>query len=154
MASLTRVALVSVPDLLNVWLRFGRPMCEDVPDRYRRHVYFSPGAVFARVEWRLDTARAAGWRLAILRAAGPGERVVCLEGVTPGAQLLLQTMTTISTQQVLRVIDAIQAQAIALEEVSEDYWRVLHQRLLAGGELPVYTMAEHVAALLRREFLS
>lgn len=153
MTSLTRVTLVSVPDRLSVWLRFGRPMWEDVPDRYRRQVYFPTGAIFGRVEWRPGESRAAGWRLAVLRAAGPGEHVACLDGVMPGAQLLLHTTTTLKTQQALRVIDAIQTQGIAPEDVSEDYWCVLHQRLVTGIEPPVYSAAEHAAARRRRELL-
>lgn len=153
MADLTRVTLVSVPDRLSVWLRFGRPMWEDVPDRYRRQVYFATGEIFGRVEWRPGAARAAGWRLSILRAAGTGERVASLDGVEPGAQVLLHTGRTHKTQQALRLIDAIQAQGVVLEEVSEDYWRVLHQRLVAGIEPPMYTAAEHAAVLRRREVL-
>ena len=140
---LTRVALTCVPDCLSVWLRFGWPMYEDDPDPRLRHVYFAPGAVFARVEARAGDRR----RLAILRAAGPGERVQRIGGVEPGAQLLLHATTTRKTEQALAAIAAIEAQGIVPQEVSEDYWRVLHQRLVAGIEPPTYTAAEHAAAL-------
>jgi len=150
MTHLTRVALTCVPDCLSVWLRFGRPMWEDAPEDHHRHVYFPPGAIFARVECRAGDRQ----RLAVLRAAGPGERVVCLDGITPGAQLLLHATTTAKTLQALDAIAAIEAQHIALEEVSEDYWRVLHQRLVAGVALPVYSAAEHAAAQQRRRLLS
>ena len=146
MTGLTRVALACVPDCVSVWLRFGRPMFEDAPDQCIRHVYFTPGAVFARVECRAGDRR----RLAVMRAAGPGERVVCLDGIVPGAQLLLHATTTAKAVQALDAIAAIEAQRIALEDVSEDYWRVLHQRLVAGIEAPPYTAAEHAAAMGRR----
>ncbi|WP_202841527.1 DUF2840 domain-containing protein [Luteimonas saliphila] len=148
MTPLTRVALTCVPDYLSVWLRFGRPLWEDVPEDRSRCVYFPPGAIFARVEHRADGRQ----RLAVLRAAGPGERVVCLEGIAPGAQLLLHATTTAKTAQALNAIAAIEAQRIPPEDVSEDYWCVLHQRLVAGVALPVYAAAEH-AAMLRRKAL-
>lgn len=148
MSSLTRVALACMPDRLSMWLRFGRPMYEDAPEQCTRHVYFPPGAVFARVECRPGDRR----RLAILRAAGPGERVACLEGIAPGAQLLLHATTTAKATLALDAIAAIEAQRIAPETVSEDYWCVLHQRLVAGIEPPLYTAAEH-AAMLRRKAL-
>lgn len=146
MTHLTRVALSCVPDCLSVWLRFGRPMYEDEPDRCIRHVYFPPAAAFARVECRAGERQ----RLAVLRAAGPGERIVCLAGIAPGAQLLLYAATSAKTRQALAAIDAIAAQGIAPEDVSEDYWRVLHQRLVAGVEPPPYSAAEHAAVLQRR----
>lgn len=149
MTHLTRVALACVPDCLSVWLRFGRPLWEDVPEDQTRCVYFPPGAIFARVECRTGGRQ----RLAVLRAAGPGERVVCLEGIAPGAQLLLHATTTAKAAQALNAIAAIEALRIPLEEVSEDYWGVLHQRLVAGVTLPVYTEAEHEAAARRRSLL-
>src|SRR3546814_7451426 len=50
MTHLTRVTLTCAVDRPTVWLRFGWPMHEDDPDGCHRHVYFRPGAVFARVE--------------------------------------------------------------------------------------------------------
>lgn len=150
MTHLTRVALTCVPGCLSVWLRFGRPLWEDVPQDQTRCVYFPPGAIFARVECNAGGRQ----RLAVLRAAGPGERVVCLAGIAPGAQLLLHATTTAKVAQTLNAIAAFEAQRIPPEDVSEDYWCVLHQRLVAGVALPVYTAAEHEAAALRRSLLS
>ncbi len=149
MTHLTRVALACVPDCLSVWLRFGTPLWKDAPEEQGRHVYFPPGALFARVECRAGGRQ----RLAVLRAAGPGERVACLPGITPGAQLLLHATTQAKTKQALAAMAAIEAQRIPLEAVSEDYWHVLHQRLVAGVVPPVYTAAEHAAVLQRRSLL-
>src|SRR3546814_14678803 len=89
-------------------------------------------------------------QLAVLRAAGPGERIQCIARIEPGAQLLLHATTTARTELALQAIAAIETQRIAPDEVSEDYWRVLHQRLVAGVEAPPYTAAEHAAVTLRR----
>lgn len=146
MTCLTRVTLACAPEGPAAWLRFGRPMHEDDPDADRRHVYFAAGAVFARMECHAPDRR----RLAVLRAAGPGERVLRIAGIEPGAQLLLYATTTARTEQTLQAFAAIEAQHIPLDEVSEDYWRVLHQRLVAGVAPPAYTAAEHAAMRQRR----
>ena len=154
MIGLTRVRLVFVADRLNQWLRFGKPLMEDKPDPHYRHVYFAPGAVFGLVDWRANDYGTVRWRLSILRTVGPGERMACIADVEPGAQLLLHAPTPGKTRRVLQLIDAIEAQRIAPEEVSEDYWRVLHQRLVAGIDPPIYTAAEHTAMRHRCELLS
>lgn len=146
MTCLTRVTLACVADGPAIWLRFGRPMHEDDPDAGLRHVYFAAGTTFARMECHAPDRR----RLAVLRAAGPGERVLRIAGIEPGAQLLLYATTATRTEQALQALAAIDAQRIPLDEVSEDYWRVLHQRLVAGIAPPVYTAAEHAAMCQRR----
>ena len=153
MTALTRVRLAFVADRLNQWLRFGKPLIEDLPDPHYRHVYFAPGAVFGLVDWRANDYGTVRWRLSILRTAGPGERMACFADIEPGAQLLLHAATPGKTRRVLQLIDAIEAQCITLEEVSEDYWRVLHQRLITGIDPPVYSAAEHTAMWQRRELL-
>src|SRR3546814_874128 len=94
MTHLTRVTLTCAVDRPTVWLRFGWPMHEDDPDGCHRHVYFRPGAVFARVERATPDRR----QLSVLRAAGPGERVLRIAGIDPGAQLLLHATTTARTE--------------------------------------------------------
>lgn len=154
MTALTRVRLAFVADRLNQWLRFGKPLIEDLPDPHYRHVYFAPGAVFGLVDWRANDYGTVRWRLSILRAAGPGERVACIADVEPGAQLLLHVVTPAKARRILQLIDAIEAQCIDPVEVSEDYWRVLHQRLAAGIDPPAYSATEHAAMQRRRELLS
>src|SRR3546814_10391054 len=79
-------------------------MHEDDPDGCHRHVYFRPGAVFARVERATPDRR----QLSVLRAAGPGERVLRIAGIDPGAQLLLHATTTARTELALQAIAAIE----------------------------------------------
>src|SRR3546814_309210 len=146
MTHLTGVTLACAGDGPAVCLRFGRPMHEDDPDGRCRRVYFRAGAVFARMQCPAPGRQ----QLAVLRAAGPGERIQCIARIEPGAQLLLHATTTARTELALQAIAAIETQRIAPDEVSEDYWRVLHQRLVAGVEAPPYTAAEHAAVTLRR----
>src|SRR3546814_15539539 len=122
-------------------------MHEDDPDGCHRHVYFRPGAVFARVERATPDRR----QLSVLRAAGPGERVLRIAGIDPGPQLLLHATTTARPELALQAIAAIEAQRIALDQVTENYWWVLHPRFVAGIEGPPYTAAETSARGLPTE---
>jgi hypothetical protein len=146
MTSLPCVTLVYVPQRLNAWLGFGRPMLEDATENDCRYVYFAPGVVFGRMIWETDADDRVRAQFAVLRAIELGERVVRLDGVAPGARLLLHA-TTPAKAQVTDLIDAIETQHIALEEVGEDYWCVVPQRLVAGIAPPPYSAAEHAAVL-------
>src|SRR3546814_14722594 len=94
MTHLTRVTLTCAVDRPTVWLRFGWPMHEDDPDGCHRHVYFRPGAVFPRVERAPPDRR----QLSVLRAAGPGARVLRIAGIAPGAQPLRPATPTPGTE--------------------------------------------------------
>src|SRR3546814_14397564 len=91
---------------------------EDDPDGGQRHVYFRPGAVFARVERATPERR----QLSVLRAAGPGERVLRIAGLAPGAQLLLHATTNAQTELALQALAAIQAPRLPLDEVNANVW--------------------------------
>jgi hypothetical protein len=150
MTPLTRAVLVYVPDRINVWLRFGEPLRVRASNRWRRIADFVPSSIFCRVGWQSGEFGAAVWRLEVLRAVGPGERVLRVAGVQPGAQVLLWAATPERVRRALQMIDAIEAQGIAPVNVVEDYWRVLHNRLAANFDAHVYTAAEHAATLRRR----
>src|SRR3546814_13242176 len=132
MTHLTRVTLTCAVDRPTVWLRFGWPMHEDDPDGCHRHVYFRPGAVFARVERATPDRR----QLSVLRAAGPGERVLRIAGTAPGAQLLLHATPTARTELALQAHAAIEAQRIAPDEVHDASSAVRHPRLVPGYAAP------------------
>jgi hypothetical protein len=149
----TSVTLLFLHDRVNVWLRFGEPQQELVRNRSRRLVLFAPGALFCRVHWEANAYGTTLWRLAVMQAGdgqAPLQRVL---GVQPGAHLLLEADGQRAVQQVLHVIDGIEAQGIAPITVAPHYWRVLHNRLQGRQTLPRYTLARH-AAWLRRRALS
>src|SRR5450755_1737668 len=96
--SLTRVALVFVPDKRNVWLRFGRPAHETIIDRQRRTAELEPGAVFCRIRWDANAYGTVLWQLAVLQAAAPREALQLITGIVPGATLLLHLGTAAKVQ--------------------------------------------------------
>src|SRR5450755_64691 len=148
--SLTRVALVFVPDKRNVWLRFGRPARETIIDTQRRTAEFAPGAIFCRIRWESNAYGTVLWQLAVAQAAAPSEAQQRITGIVPGAVLLLHVGTAGKVQSVLRLIDAIEATRVDPAEVAPSYWRMVHNRLAARVEVPPYTSDRHAAYLLRR----
>jgi hypothetical protein len=87
--SLTRVALLFIPQRFIVYLRFGRPAHERIIDDRRRVAEFGPEAVFCRIRWQGNEYGTTLWQLWILQAAARGERFQRVAGVVPGATLLL-----------------------------------------------------------------
>jgi hypothetical protein len=148
--SLTRVALVFVPEKRNVWLRFGRPARETIIDTQRRTAVFNPGSVFCRIRWEANAYGTVLWQLAVVQAAAPGETLQRIAGIVPGATLLLHVRTARNVQATLRLIDAIEATRIDPADVAPSYWRMVHNRLAARVEVSPYTSERHAAYLLRR----
>jgi hypothetical protein len=145
----TRVTLLFLHQRVNVWLRFGVPQHEIRCNRSRRIMSFAPGAIFCRVHWEANAYGTTLWRLVVMQAGdgtAPMQRVV---GVQPGAHLLLETAGHRHVQQVLQLIDDIEAGGIVAPAVAPTYWRVVHNRLLTRQPVPRYTAARH-AAWLRR----
>ena len=148
--SLTRVALLFVPEKRNVWLRFGRPAHETNIDSQRRVAEFSSGAVFCRIRWEANAYGTVVWQLAVVQAAAPGKTLQRIAGIVPGATLLLHVHTARNVQATLRLIDAIEATRIDPADVAPTYWRMVHNRLVARVEVSPYTPDRHAAYLLRR----
>lgn len=152
MSPLTRVHLRHWPKIADDWLRFGRPVSDQLVDRRRSAAAFAPGAVFAYVRWRGGDYGTISWRLAVLRAIEPGEPATALAGVWPGADVLLSVSGDGSVRRAFTVIDAVEAADIDPAEASPDYWRVAHNRLAAHETPRPYGLAEHTAWLARRGF--
>ena len=147
--TLTRVALVFVPEKRNVWLRFGRPAHETIIDTQRRTAEFVPGAVFCRIRWEANAYGTTLWQLAVLQAAAPGEALQRIAGIVPGATLLLHVGAAAKVQVVLRLIDAVEATRVDPADVAPSYWRMVHNRLAARVDVSPYTPDRHAAYLLR-----
>jgi hypothetical protein len=145
-----RVSLAFVEHRVNVWLRFGRPACETVLDRWRRVATFEPGAVCCRVKWIGNDHGTALWQLAVLQAPMPFECAQRVAGVQPGALLLLRAHGEAQVKAVLDVIDAVEALGIDPCAVAVTYWRTVGNRLAARQPLPAYSMERHAAHLARR----
>jgi hypothetical protein len=153
-SSLTRVELLYLKGRIERWLRFGRPVGEQVQDRRRRTVLFAPGAVFAFVRWRAEAYGTVDSRIAILRAVAQGNGFTTYPEVAPGAEILLDISGWSKVQAVLEAIDGVERIGIAPEAVAPDYWRHVGARIAVGLPPRRYERARHRAWKVRRGIFS
>lgn len=150
----TRVELLHLPERVERWVRFGRPVEEEILDRRRRALWFAPGAVFAFVRWAANDYGTAVSRIDILRAVGDGEPLTSVPGVTPGGEVLLRLSGWPKVERALQAIDQVDAIGIDPSNACPDHWRHVHNRLTAGETPRAYAPDRHRAWLLRREITS
>lgn len=153
-SGVTRVELVFLKDRIERWIRFGRPIAEQVHDRRRRAVMFAPGAVFAFVRWRAGDYGTVDSRIAVLRAVAPGAPFTTYPEVSPGAEILLDLAGWTRVQAVLEAIDGVERVGVRPELAAPNYWRHVGARIGAGLPPREYSRRRHRAWLLRRMFQS
>ena len=150
MTDLTHVELLWLEKQIERWIRFGRPADEQILDRRRRILSFTPGSVFGFVRWAANDYGTIASRIDILRAVRPSEACSTIPFVRPGADILLRASGWPKVKHVLRMIDIVEALGVDPSDAAPDYWRHVHSRLAAGEALRPYTMARHKAWLLRQ----
>ena len=146
----TRVALASLDQRFDLYLRFGDPARIIRFDRWRRCAVFTPNAVLCRIRWQANDYGTIRWQLMVMQACMPMDGAQRISGVQPGARLLLHAEGEQSVRAVLARIDAIEALGITPVGVSPAYWRTLANRLAAHLPLPEYTAERHAAWLAGR----
>lgn len=150
----TSVDLTWWRDRSESWIRFGRPVRETVHDRRRRTVVFAESAVFAWVRWAGGDYGTTVSEVDVLQAAKAGRPLITKLGLRPGAEPLLTLSGWPRVRRVFSLIDAIEALGLDPSLVAPDYWRHVHNRLLAGLAPRPYTLGRHRAWLMRRETAS
>lgn len=126
--NLTAVQVVYRKNRINHRLRFGAPLIEARLDWQRKLVAFGPGSVFGYIRWRANRYGTQDWRLFVLRTVESG-LLSTIPGVVPGADILLATRGTTRTQRALDQLDTLEQGAGGLSQVTDAYWRHLHNRL-------------------------
>lgn len=147
---LTRVELTWIEKKVEYWIRFGKEKEEQILDRRRRVLSFTPNSVFGFVRWASNDYGTVISRIDVVRAITPGEHHQTLPFVRPGGDILLKMEGWPKVERVLQIIDAIEAIGIDPTEVSPHHWRHVHNRLTAGQEPRAYTPDQHAAWLQRR----
>ena len=151
-ASITRVALLLIPNRINVYLRFGHPAREQIIDAHRRIAEFGAEAIFCRIRWEANDYGTTLWQLSVLQTNPLWEKLRRIAGVTPGAIVLLHAEGAPKVQRMFRLIDAIEAQSIDPADVAPSYWQTVHNRLAARFDVGPYTRDRHDAHIMRRSF--
>lgn len=149
-ASCTQVELVWREKRIEHWIRFGREIDEQILDRRRRILSFPAHTIFAFVRWASNDYGTIVSRIDIVRAGAASEPYQTLPFVRPGGDILLKLNGWPIVERVLILIDAIEALGIDPADAAPDYWRHVHNRLIAGDTPRVYTREQHRAWLLRR----
>lgn len=150
-AALTFVELTWHKQRVENRIRFGRPIGQQILDRHRRVVSFTPGSIFCFVRWAANDYGTILSRADIVRAVIPGERHQTLPFVRPGGDILLRMDGWPKVERVLHVIDAVEALGIDPADVAPDYWQHVHNRLSVNEVPRNYTRTRHQAWLKRRE---
>lgn len=150
-AALTFVELTWHKQRIENRVRFGRPAGQQILDRHRRVVSFTPGSIFCFVRWAANDYGTVLSRADIVRAVVPGERHQTLPFVRPGGDILLRMDGWPKVERVLHVIDAVEALRIDPADVAPDYWQHVHNRLSVNEMPRNYTRTRHQAWLKRRE---
>ncbi|MDO8252552.1 MAG: DUF2840 domain-containing protein [Rhodoferax sp.] len=143
----TRVSLVFVEHRFKLYLRFGEPARTLRLDRWRSVAIFLPNAMFCRIRWQSNDYGTIRWQLMVMQACTPLDAAQRIQGVQPGARLLLHAEGENAVRAVLERIDAIEALGIAPAAASPAYWRTLGNRLAARLPLPDYSAERHAAWL-------
>jgi len=143
----TRVELAFYPEHLNYWLRFGEPARRIELDRRRSLALFELGQIFCYVRWSANEYGAQDWRLTILEAQETHLMLSRVPGVSPGVEVLLLVKGKGPVKRALAVLDRLDADGFALEDVSPSYYRHAHVRLTTHREIRPYSSEQHEAHL-------
>lgn len=152
--SFTRVELAFYPEHLNYWLRFGKPVDRIELDKRRSLAVFEPSQVFGYVRWSANEFGTQEWRLTILEAQEPHIMLSRVPGVSPGVDVLLLVKGKGPVKRCLKVLDKLEADGFALEDVSPNYYRHMHVRLSANRKIRSYSDDQHKAHLAAKQVRS
>jgi hypothetical protein len=153
-SELTTVELLWLERRIENRIRFGLSVSEKAIDRNRRVLSFAPGSIFAFVRWTSNDFGTVLSRIDILRAATPGQRYSTVPWIRPGGESLLRLSGWPKVEQVLQVIDAVEALGIDPADAAHDYWHHVHNRLSVNETPRPYTRSRHQAWLHRRRVTS
>jgi len=150
MSNLTHVELLWLEKRIENWIRFGRHAEEQILDKRRRILSFSPGSIFAFVRWTSNDFGTVISRIDILRAVPSGQRCATVPYVRPGGDILLRLSGWPKVERVLQIVDAVEALDVDPADAAPDYWHHVHNRLSVNEQPRSYTRSRHRAWLHRR----
>jgi hypothetical protein len=145
----THLELIWFEKRIEHWIRFGRPVAEQIIDRRRRVLSFAADTVFAYVRWASNDYGTVVSRIDIVRAVRPGEAFSTVPFIRSGGEILLRISGWPRVQRVLEAIDAVELIGVDPADACPDHWRHVHNRLIAGEPPRAYTPMRHRAWLQR-----
>lgn len=143
--NLTAVLIIYRKNRINHRLRFGVPVATVRRGWHRALAVFEHGQIFGYIRWCGDKYGTQDWRIYVVQACTNGS-IVDIDGIIPGADILLETRGSMRTRQALELLDRLEARGQSLESITPAYWRHAHNALVTGRE--PHTFSE----LQRRSF--
>jgi len=119
----------------NYRLLFGCPVNTETVEfsagKTVKHSYFAPEAVFSVVFWDRNDYGTKNWQIYILRAVWPGEEIIKVPYVSPGAEVLLMGKGKGRVQRILRWLRELE-QEKDLHNIDIDNYRAAHARFIVN----------------------
>ncbi len=153
-SDLTRVETLSLPDRVNQYMRFGRPVRKVTMPAYRGYEYYNPGQLVGYVQWHAGEYGSRLWRFMVLMTVSRHDdqgNIQVVPGVMPGARILLDMEGAHKVRKTLWAIDHIEQLGLDPADVSPAYYGHMHQRITANCHYHRYTMEQHKSFLKGQE---
>ena len=106
-------------------LLFGEPVRRQTAGPGVSHAFFESDQAFCYVVWEAGSYGTKHWSLTVCRSARPDDTVAAVDGISPGAHVLLRAGTAHYVRKALAVTDAIVEAGTALTDVPNAYWRAV-----------------------------
>lgn len=143
----SRLSLKRANRTKNDRLLFGQPSKMEKLNVKATVCSFEKGQIFGFVRWRGDGYGTQTWRVVVVQAGQPGERLTRIPGIHPGANLLLHAFGKTRAKRALRAIDLL-SDSHVLHEITPAFWKHVHLRVACNLPLEPYD-PEAFAALAR-----
>ncbi len=149
-AALTRVLLAFDRTRHSRRLLFGDPVRSERLDGSSSYAFFEPESVLCYVAWEAGAYGTKRWSLTVCRTAKPGSEVSRIDGIEPGATILLHAKTAHYVRKALAVTDEIVETGTALTDVPDAYWRRVAAAFACRKRHPVFGPDAALAAAVRK----
>ncbi len=118
---------------INHRLRFGEPDYQVHLDKDRSLAFFAPEQTLGYIRWQANDYGTQDWQFCVARTvstkANEDTDITTFPGIIPGADILLHVSGKTKVKQVLALLDGLEEKDADLTQVSENWWRHLHNRL-------------------------
>ncbi|MEG3089302.1 DUF2840 domain-containing protein [Sphingomonas sp. PB4P5] len=149
-AGITTLGLPPLAPAAGCWIRFGAPVFVHVFEGHCPLLRFVADSIFAFVSRGPHDTGTALAKLHIVRVVSPGQGYTTLPNLVPGGGLLRHLGRSQKTRACQKLIQAIGTLGVDPCAVALDYWRHVHNRLIAGHRAHAHPLALHRPQLLRR----
>ena len=147
----TRVHLHFDRKNLNYYIRFGACVFREDFTRREAYEYFPTGQIFCYIRWKKGQFGTKKWQIMVLRAGDENTLMYSIEGIEPGAEVLLDISGRERVYRFFRALDQIERLEIDCADVAPWYWIQANARSHSALDPLVYSEKKHQVWLLERE---